>query len=340
MIACSLQQRKARTRRSMLFVPGANAAMVSNSFIYPADALMFDLEDSVILREKDAARRLIYHALQHPLYRDVETIVRVNALDSAWGVDDLEAVVRGGVDIVRLPKTDTARDVIDIENEIARIEQACGREPGSTGLLAAIESAEGITQAVEIARSSPRLIGIALGAEDYVRNLQTERSPEGTELLFARCAILQAARAAGIQAFDTIYSDANDEAGFLREAALVKQLGFDGKSLINPRQIELLHNLYAPSGSEVEFARAVLEAADKAASEGLGVVSLNGKMVDSPVIERARLVISRAELSGIREEQGKHNDAEKRTTSTARTGVGMEHPRKKHSARFQKHLQT
>lgn len=121
MISASLQQRKTRTRRSMLFVPGANAAMVSNSFIYPADALMFDLEDSVALREKDAARRLVYHALQHPLYRDVETIVRVNALDSEWGVNDLEAVVRGGADVVRLPKTDTAQDVIDIENEILRI---------------------------------------------------------------------------------------------------------------------------------------------------------------------------------------------------------------------------
>lgn len=104
MISASLQQRKTRTRRSMLFVPGANAAMVSNSFIYPADALMFDLEDSVALREKDAARRLVYHALQHPLYRDVETIVRVNALDSEWGVNDLEAVVRGGADVVRYRK--------------------------------------------------------------------------------------------------------------------------------------------------------------------------------------------------------------------------------------------
>ncbi|WP_275094236.1 aldolase/citrate lyase family protein [Salmonella enterica] len=188
MISASLQQRKTRTRRSMLFVPGANAAMVSNSFIYPADALMFDLEDSVALREKDAARRLVYHALQHPLYRDVETIVRVNALDSEWGVNDLEAVVRGGADVVRLPKTDTAQDVIDIENEILRIENACGREPGSTGLLAAVESPLGITRAVEIAHASERLIGIALGAEDYVRNLRTERSPEGTELLFARCA--------------------------------------------------------------------------------------------------------------------------------------------------------
>ncbi|WP_330981935.1 MULTISPECIES: citrate (pro-3S)-lyase subunit beta [Enterobacterales] len=293
---------KTRTRRSMLFIPGANAAMVSNAFIYGADALMFDLEDSVILREKDAARRLVYHALQHPLYQDRETIVRVNALDSEYGLADLEAVVRGGVDIVRLPKTDTAQDVIDIENEIARIEAQCGREAGSTGLLAAIESPLGITQAVAIAHASPRLIGIALGAEDYVRNLRTERSAEGTELLFARCSILQAARAAGIQAFDTVYSDANNDAGFLHEAAHIKQLGFDGKSLINPRQIDLLHNLYAPTQKEVDHAQQVVEAAEASALEGRGVVSLNGKMVDSPVIERARLVLARAALSGLREE--------------------------------------
>lgn len=295
-------QQKTRTRRSMLFVPGSNAAMLSNAFIYKADALMFDLEDSVVLREKDVARRLVYHALQHPLYNDIETIVRVNALDSEFGVADLEAVVRAGVDVVRLPKTDSAEDVIAIENEIARIERACGREVGSTGLLAAIESAQGITQAVAIAHASPRLIGIALGAEDYVRNLRTERSPEGIELLFARCSILQAARSAGIQAFDTVYSDTNNDEGFLREASHIKQLGFDGKSLINPRQIELLHNLYAPTQKEVDHARLVVEAAEASAREGRGVVSLNGKMVDSPVIERARLVLSRAALSGIREE--------------------------------------
>ncbi|MDN0089333.1 aldolase/citrate lyase family protein [Yersinia nurmii] len=293
---------KQRMRRSMLFVPGANAAMVSNAFIYQADAIMFDLEDSVILREKDAARRLVFHALQHPLYQEVETIVRVNALDSLYGLDDLEAVVRGGADIVRLPKTDDAQDVIDMEREIARIEAECGRELGSTGMLAAIESAQGITQALAIAQSSPRLIGIALGAEDYVRNLRTERSAEGVELLFARCSILQAARAVGIQAFDTVYSDANNEAGFLQEAALIKQLGFDGKSLINPRQIELLHNLYAPTQKEVRHAQAVVDAAEAAEAEGRGVVSLNGKMVDSPVIERARAVLQRAVLSGLRDE--------------------------------------
>jgi citrate lyase subunit beta/citryl-CoA lyase len=302
MIAATLNSRKKRIRRSMLFVPGANAAMISNAFIYPADALMFDLEDSVALREKDAARRLVYHALQHPLYQEVETIVRVNALDSEYGLLDLQAVVRGGADIVRLPKTDTPQDVLDIEAEILRIEQECGREPGSTGLLAAIESPLGITQALAIAQSSPRLIGIALGAEDYVRNLRTERSAEGTELLFARCSLLQAARAAGIQAFDTVYSDANNEAGFLHEAAHIKQLGFDGKSLINPRQIDLLHNLFAPTLLEVEHARLVIDAAEASVSEGRGVVSLNGKMVDQPIIERARVVLSRASLSGLREE--------------------------------------
>lgn len=293
---------KQRVRRSMLFVPGANAAMVSNSFIYSADAIMFDLEDSVALREKDAARLLVFHALQHPMYQKIETVVRVNALDSEFGIKDLEAVVRGGVDIVRLPKTDSAQDVVDMEQQIARIEAECGREVGSTGMMAAIESAEGINNAVDIALASPRLIGIALGAEDYVRNLRTERSPEGIELLFARCSILQAARAAGIAAFDTVYSDANNEQGFLNEAAHIKQLGFDGKSLINPRQIELLHNLYAPTIKELEYAQRVIEAAEAAAAEGLGVVSLNGKMIDGPIIERARLVVQRAALSGVREE--------------------------------------
>ncbi|HBO37605.1 MAG TPA: citrate (pro-3S)-lyase subunit beta [Pasteurellaceae bacterium] len=285
----------------MLFIPGSNAAMLSNSFIYKPDSIMFDLEDAVALKEKDTARILVAHALQHPLYQDIETVVRVNPLDSEFGLADLNAVVRAGVDIVRMPKTETAQDVIDIDNAIAEIEKACGREVGSTGLLAAIESPLGITQANQIATASKRLIGIALGAEDYVRNLKTERSPEGIELLFARCSILQAARAAGIQAFDTVYSNANNEEGFLAEATLIKQLGFDGKSLINPRQIELLHNLFAPTQKDVEQAQKIIDAASEAAEQGLGVVSLNGKMIDSPIIERARLVLERAK-SGIREE--------------------------------------
>ncbi|AKU63289.1 citrate lyase subunit beta [Aggregatibacter aphrophilus] len=290
-----------KLRRSMLFVPGSNAAMLSNSFIYKPDSIMFDLEDAVALKEKDSARLLVAHALQHPLYQEIETVVRVNPLDSEFGLLDLNAVVRAGVDVVRMPKTETAQDVVDMDNAITDIEKACGREVGSTKMLAAIESPLGITQANQIATASKRLIGIALGAEDYVRNLKTERSPEGIELLFARCSILQAARAAGIQAFDTVYSNANNEEGFLKEAALIKQLGFDGKSLINPRQIELLHNLFAPTQKDVDQAKRIIEAAEEAEKQGSGVVSLNGKMIDAPIIDRAKLVLERAK-SGIREE--------------------------------------
>ena len=290
-----------KLRRSMLFVPGSNAAMISNTFIYKPDSIMLDLEDAVALKEKDSARILVAHALQHPLYQEIETVVRVNPLDSEFGLNDLNAVVRAGVDVVRMPKTETAQDVVDMDLAITEIEKACGREVGSTKMLAAIESPLGITQANQIATASKRLIGIALGAEDYVRNLKTERSPEGIELLFARCSILQAARAAGIQAFDTVYSNANNEEGFLKEAALIKQLGFDGKSLVNPRQIELLHNLFAPTQKDVDQAEKIIAAAEEAERNGLGVVSLNGKMIDAPIIDRARLVLERAK-SGIREE--------------------------------------
>lgn len=290
-----------KLRRSMLFVPGSNAAMISNSFIYQPDSIMFDLEDAVALKEKDTARILVAHALQHPLYQSIETVVRVNPLESEFGLADLNMVIRAGVDIIRMPKTDTAQDVVNMDKAITYIERACGREIGSTKLLAAIESPLGITQANQIATASNRLMGIALGAEDYVRNLKTERSPEGIELLFARCTILQAARATGLQAFDTVYSNVNNEEGFLAEARLIKQLGFDGKSLINPRQIELIHQLFSPTKQEVEQAQRIITAAEEAEKQGLGVVSLNGKMIDAPIIERAKLVLARA-ISGIQEE--------------------------------------
>ena len=291
-----------KLRRSMLFVPGSNAGMISNTFIYKPDSIMFDLEDSVALAEKDTARMLVAHALQHPLYRELETVVRVNPLASEFGLLDLNAVVRAGTDIVRLPKTDSAQDIIDMDAAITAIEKDCGRAVGSTQLLAAIESAQGILAVNDIAKASPRLMGIALGAEDYVRNMKTERSPDGIELLFARSSILHAARANGLMAFDTVYSDARNEEGFLREASLIKQLGFDGKSLINPNQIVLIHNLFAPTQKEVDHAERVIAAAEEAERNGSGVVSLNGKMVDSPIIERAKLVLQRAAASGIREE--------------------------------------
>jgi citrate lyase subunit beta/citryl-CoA lyase len=288
-----------KLRRSMLFLPGANAAMLSTAFIYRPDSIMFDLEDAVALREKDTARMLVFHALQHPMYQDIETVVRINPLSTPFGLLDLEAAVRAGVDVIRLPKTDTPDDIYELESHLERIEQECAREVGSTRVMAAIESAIGVINAVAIARSSPRLIGIALAAFDYVMDMQTERG-DGTELFYARCAVLHAARAAGIDAFDVVWSDVNDEAGFLREVDLIRKMGFNGKSLINPRQIDLLHNAYAPTQEEVDHARRVIEAAEEGERNGLGVVSLNGKMVDAPIINHAQVVLERAAASGVR----------------------------------------
>ncbi|KHT08893.1 citrate (pro-3S)-lyase subunit beta [Pectobacterium brasiliense] len=288
-----------KLRRSMLFLPGSNAAMLSNAFIYQPDSIMFDLEDAVSLREKDTARLLVFHALQHPMYRDIETVVRINQLSTPFGLLDLEAAVRGGADVIRLPKTDSTDDVDELEHHLVRIEKACGREVGSTRIMAAIESAVGVINAVAIARSSERMIGIALAAFDYVMDMQTERG-DGTELFYARCAVLHAARAAGIDAFDVVYPNVNDDAGFLKEVDLIRKLGFNGKSLINPRQIELLHNAYAPTQDEVDYSHLVIKAAEEGERAGLGVISLNGKMIDGPIIDHARRVLERAQASGVR----------------------------------------
>jgi citrate lyase subunit beta/citryl-CoA lyase len=284
---------KKKLRRSMLFIPGANAAMLSTAFVYKPDSIMFDLEDAVTLREKDSARLLVYHALQMPAYKDIETVVRINPLDTPFGLKDLDAAVRGGADIVRLPKTEDADNIHALEREIDRIERECGREFGSTRIMAALESASGIVNAVSIATASKRMDSIALAGFDYVVDMQTQRG-DGTELFYARCALLHAARYAKIDAYDVVFSDVNDDEGFLKEVELAKKLGFNGKSLINPRQIELLHKAYAPTEAEVQKAQRIIEAAEKAEREGLGVVSMNGKMVDPPVVLRAQRVLELA----------------------------------------------
>lgn len=290
--------RKDRLRRSMMFVPGNNPGMIRDAHIYGADSIMFDLEDSVAYTEKDAARLLVYNALRSLNFGSRETVVRINDLSSGLGIEDLEAVVRAGVQVVRLPKTDSAQDVIDCEREIARIERESGIPVGTTGMMAAIESANGVLNAAEIARASNRLIGIALGAEDYVTDLKTTRS-DGIELLFARCMILNAARAAGIAALDTVYSDVNNEEGFLAEAMLIKKLGFDGKSVINPRQIPVVNDVYAPTEKEIQKAKEIIWAARDAEEKGLGVITVRGKMVDKPIIVRAERTIMLAQASGL-----------------------------------------
>lgn len=285
-----------------MFVPGANAAMLRDAPLFGADSLMFDLEDSVSLKEKDTSRALVHFALRTFDYSSVETVVRINALD-AGGEADIEAVVLAGVDVIRLPKTEDAQDIIDVEAVIERVERENGIEVGRTKMMAAIESANGVLNAREIAKASDRLIGIALGAEDYVTNMKTRRYPDGAELSFARNMILHAARAAGIAAIDTVYSDVNNTEGFQNEVRLIKQLGFDGKSVINPRQIPLVNEIYLPTEKEIQNAKEVIGAIREAEAKGSGVVSLKGKMVDKPIVERAERVIALAIAAGALSEE-------------------------------------
>ncbi|HER1347485.1 TPA: citrate (pro-3S)-lyase subunit beta [Streptococcus pyogenes] len=291
-----------RLRRTMMFVPGANAAMLRDAPLFGADSIMFDLEDSVSLKEKDTSRALVHFALKTFDYSSVETVVRVNGLDSC-GVLDIEAVVLAGVNVIRLPKTETAQDIVDVEAVIERVERENGIEVGRTRMMAAIESAEGVLNAREIAKASKRLIGIALGAEDYVTNMKTRRYPDGQELFFARSMILHAARAAGIAAIDTVYSDVNNTEGFQNEVRMIKQLGFDGKSVINPRQIPLVNEIYTPTEKEIDHAKQVIWAIREAESKGSGVISLNGKMVDKPIVERAERVIALATAADVLSEE-------------------------------------
>jgi len=290
-------------RRTMLYVPGNNPGMIRDAGIYRNDCIMFDLEDSVSLSEKDSARFLVFQALTTLHYPGKELLVRINDPRTQTGKDDLKAVVSARKAAIRLPKTESADDVRYCESLIEEIEKETGAQPGSTGMMAAIESAAGVLNAKEIAFASKRLLGIALGAEDYVTDLKTSRSSGGVELYFGRSMILLAARAAGIDALDTVFSNVNDEEGFRKETELIRQMGFDGKSIINPRQIKIVHEVFSPTEKEIEHAFEVLAAIREAEQKGSGVISLRGKMVDKPVVERARRVLDIAMVQGLLPEE-------------------------------------
>ena len=281
-----------------MFVPGNNPGMMADAHIYGPDSIMLDLEDSVTLAEKDAARLLVYHALQSVDYGQTEMVVRINPLSTPFGRKDIEAVVRAGVDVIRMPKTETADEVREVEAEIERVEERLGCL-GRTQIMAAIESALGVVNAYDIATASKRMMGIALGAEDYCANLKTQRSQTGDELRLARETIVVAARAAGIDALDTVYSNLNDMEAFRAEVEFIKTLGFDGKSIIHQRQIEVVNEVFAPKEKDIQKARTILAAIREAEARGSGVVAVNGKMVDRPVVIRAQRTIELAKASGL-----------------------------------------
>ena len=282
----------------MMFIPGNNPGMMQDAFIYAPDAIMLDLEDSVTMAEKDAARLLVYNALKTIDYGNIEMVVRINPLNTPYGKKDIEDVVKAGVHVVRMPKTETADEVREVEREIERVEQEIGCL-GRTQIMAAIESALGIVNAYEIAVASKRMMGIALGAEDYCANLKTQRTPGGDELRLARETIVVAARAAGIDALDTVYSNLDDMETFRKEVEFIKTLGFDGKSIINPRQIDIVNEVFAPKEKDINKALTILAAIKEAEKRGSGVIAVNGKMVDRPVVIRAQRTIDLAIASGV-----------------------------------------
>lgn len=285
-----------------MFVPGNNPGMMADAHIYGPDSIMLDLEDSVTMAEKDAARLLVYQALKTVDYGNTEMVVRINPLNTPYGKKDIEAVVKAGVDVIRMPKTETAEEVVEVEREIERVERELGCV-GRTKIMVAIESTLGIVNAYAIATASPRMMGIALGAEDYCANLKAQRTPGGDELRLARETIVVAARAAGIDALDTVYSNLNDMETFRQEVEYIKTLGFDGKSIINPRQIEVINEVFAPKEKEITKARAIIAAIKEAEAKGSGVIALNGKMIDRPVVIRAQRTINLAIASGILKEE-------------------------------------
>ncbi|UFS71980.1 CoA ester lyase [Geomonas sp. RF6] len=288
-----------KLRRSLLYVPGNMPSMLQNIPVFECDGVIVDLEDAVPLAEKDAARQLVRRFLENYTERNKEILVRINPLDTRWGYEDLKTVLPALPDGIRLPKADTPEIVERLDTLLTEFEEELELPIGRFGVLPSIESALGVINATAISRSSSRIFALAFGAEDYTASMEIERTKGGEELFNARTQILWAAKAAGIQAIDTIFADVSDMEGLRAETELAKRLGYTGKSLVNPRQIEVVHDVFAPKEEEVAYALEVIEAIKRARLLGTGVISLKGKMIDAPVVKRAARVLRTAYAHGM-----------------------------------------
>ena len=287
-----------RLRRTSLYIPGTNPGMLANASVYGADSIILDLEDGVPVSEKDAARILVRNALRAIRYRGVEVTVRVNALCTPFGKDDFEEIIPLAPDAIRLPKCESPEDVRQADALMSELESRNEIQPGTVQIIAITESASGGTKLSEIAAASPRIAALNYGAEDYTADIGAVRTKEGHELDDIRAKVIVAARIAGVQALDSVFGDVNDMDGLYAEAFRVRQLGFDGKSVIHPRQISVVHSAFTPSEKEIGFAERVMKAFHEAASRGAGVIALDGRMIDAPVVARAQKIIALAEAAG------------------------------------------
>ncbi len=292
---------KKRLRRSMMFLNCQKPGLIKDPYIYKPDSIMLDLEDAVAENQKDAARYSLYHALQEIDYRGVERVVRINGLDTPHWKEDVRVCVAGGADTIRIAKTETAKDVHTVEEAVIAAEKEFGRPEGSTLLMAALESCRGVLNALEVCESSERLIGIALSGGDYTKDLQTKITGTGVELMGARQHMIMAARAAGVQCWDTVFTNLDDMEGFRKETEMIKLMGFDGKSLVNPRQISVVHEIFTPTEKEIIFAEKVVREIDDKKAKGIGVFTVDGKMIDIAFYDGAKRTIALAKASGVYE---------------------------------------
>lgn len=284
-----------RLRRSRLYLPGNEPKYFLNAALHKPDGIILDLEDSVSPSEKDAARILVRNALRNCDFGECEKMVRIN--QGALGLLDLEAVIPQNPHLILIPKVETGEHVRAVDAKIHSIKKEKGLN-SDFYLMPIIESALGCFEASYIASSSSNVVCLTIGLEDYTADIGAERTKDGKESFWARSIIVNAARAAGVQPIDSVYSDVNDEEGLYQSCLESKAMGFEGKGCIHPRQIPIIHRAFQPSSKEIEKAKKIVLAFEEAQKKGLAVVSVGSKMVDPPVVKRALNTILTAEKLG------------------------------------------
>jgi len=280
----------------MLYIPGNNPAMLLSGGVYGADSILLDLEDAVALTQKDSARILVRNMIKNINYYDTEVCVRVNHLDTPFGLADLEEIVPLQPDAIRYPKTETVEDLKRLIYEVERIEDKHGLPHDQMTLHIMIETALGVQNVYDLAKYSKRVDAITIGGQDLTADMNIKSSKEGYGIDLARKMIVMAAKANHIDAIDTVFVDIDDEEGLAKETTYIRELGFSGKAVINPRQIDIVHEAYTPNDKEIRQAYKIIKAFNKNTKEGIGVFAVDGKMVDAPVVARARYVL---ELVGV-----------------------------------------
>ena len=286
-------------RRSMLFLPGNTPNIIVNGEILGADAVILDLEDAVAPTEKDAARILVRNAIGRMGFGGCEVIVRINSIDTPFWRKDLDEIIPVRPSLIMPPKTGCAEDVRAVDAYITELEAKLGMEKNSVRLIPLIETALGVENAFKIARASERVAAIFLGGEDLTADLHCKRTKEGNEINYARCRMVCAARAAGVEVYDTPFTDVNDDEGIYVDAQYARSLGFTGKSAISPRHVQAINEVFSPSQADVDYAYEVMEAIRIGKEQGKGAVALRGKMIDAPIVARAQQTIAMAEELGM-----------------------------------------